>query len=292
MELAQSVASVTKLDEQIEAEIQKIQVTVNQLPHLRKMGAVSGWDEINKSATLARRSASIRGAGNQVEVRSVEQQLQSAQGFLVGRPDYFSVSGNNALLLEYKSGAIRESDGQPLSTYLDQLTFYAVLIFDNFAVDHVVARLESLFGDFFECVIQRQEAKEFAAHVAGAINELNAGTRQGWELNELARPSKEGCSFCEARVICPAFKREQDGLDLNGEQFLIEGFVTDLVQNAVAAVTKVTIADDYRKSTVTITMPTGAVMDVTAHRRNVFVNLRRHGAALAWGHTSRVLSYG
>jgi PD-(D/E)XK nuclease superfamily len=292
MELAATLRDLTEFDAQIETEIAKLQATVNGWPQLRRAGSVSGWDEINKSVSLAERIISVRGTNDQVRLAKIESEFRSIDGRLVGKPDYFSVEGRHAVLREYKSSAIRDSTGRPESIYLDQLRFYSVLIFANFDVDHVAARLESLSGDVHELAIGKQEANEFEARVARVIDEVNAALRLRLEFSDLAKPSREACVFCEAKILCDAFKRQQDQLELEGEQFLVEGSVTRVLPASDAEITYITVDDEYRKSTLTLTLPSRAAADVVPRGRWIFLNLRRHGVALAWGHTSRVLSCG
>jgi PD-(D/E)XK nuclease superfamily len=290
MELAATIRDPSELEVRIEEEIAKLQTTVNRWPHLKRAGSASGWDEVNKSAVLATRIVSARSPGGEVGALAVEKELQSKDGRLVGRPDYFSVTKGRALLGEYKSGAIRDSSGQPVPVHTDQLRFYSVLIFDNFDVTHVSARVESLSGDAYQIEIEPEAAKGFRARVDRVLGDINAGLRASRDSGVFARPSKEACRSCDAQIVCTKFKQEQDRLDLEGEQFLIEGLVTQVVHNGT--VTEVTIVDEYRKSTVTLAVPTNAAMELSPRGRFVFLNVRRHGAALAWGHSSRVFSYG
>jgi hypothetical protein len=287
MELAAKVSSIVELDEQIELEITKLQGAINQLPELRKEGSASGWAEINRSATLAMQIIADRGAGVHVGVRQAEVDLQSKDGCLVGRPDYFSIAGDVARLREYKSGAIREPSGQPISVYADQVKFYAALIFDNYAVARVVASIESLNGDACEFEMKHADAAQFASAVACALRDANSMIGEKRDVSDLARPSKGACSFCEARIICVRFKREQDRLDLEGDQFLIEGMVTNRVQAANGAVTALTIMDEYRKMIATIVVPREAVVEVPGRGKLLLLNVRRHGGTLEWGRTSR-----
>jgi hypothetical protein len=174
MELAVNASSVTELIHQIDSEIVQLQATVNEWTHLKKSGSVSGWDEVNRSASLARRIASNRGGRNSARVQHVERELKSRDGRLIGRPDFFSIGASDAVLREYKSGPIREPGGQLVPTYVDQLLFYSYLIFENFDVDRVVCHLAALAGDTHEVTIERQQADDFAADVVRLVHRINA----------------------------------------------------------------------------------------------------------------------
>jgi hypothetical protein len=154
-----------------------------------------------------------------------------------------------------------------------------------------VSRLESLNGDSFEAVLGQIDAAALKARVGNLVGAINERVRAGDSLAKLATPSAEVCSFCAARILCPAFKREQDRLGLEGEQYLVEGLVTRLTHSTSGAVVDLTIVDDFRRAVLTIEVPSTVGATIKAGRGYQLSNLRRHGAALEWGHTSRAFSF-
>jgi hypothetical protein len=292
MEVALTAKTEAEIEQILETEINKLQSTVSRWPHLRRAGSVSGWDEINNSFTLATQMASNGHAVGPVDSAMVEKELCSTNGLLVGRPDYFAVTCDRAKLLEYKSSKIRDAYGDPSEDYINQLRFYSALIVDRYDVEQIDARIESLSGDSCEAVITRKEAKEFAARVAATIEVVNRSAAEDQEFTRLAKPSNENCAFCESRILCAPFKREQDRIGLEGENFVLEGVVKKCDLDSALNITVVTVADDYRKAQVTLMVPTSGCERIEVGLRTLLVNLRRHGGELAWGHTSRVLSCG
>jgi PD-(D/E)XK nuclease superfamily len=292
MEVALTAKTAAEVEQILEAEINKLQSTVSRWPHLRRAGSVSGWDEINNSFTLATQMASNSHAVGSVDSVLVEKELCSANGLLIGRPDYFSVARDRAKLLEYKSSKIRDAHGDPSEDHMNQLRFYSALIVDRHDVVQIDARIESLSGDSYETVITRKEAKEFAARVAATIGVVNKRAAEDRDFKHLAKPSNENCAFCESRILCVPFKREQDRIDLEGENFVLEGVIKECDLDLALNIAAVTVADDYRKAQVTLMVPTSGCENIGVGLRTIFVNLRRHGGELAWGHTSRVLSCG
>ena len=289
MELAATVNSDTELDAGIESAIRDLQVEVNQWPHLRKVGSASGWGEVNASASLAIRIVSARNVDGRDILKRVEQVLHSSDRVLVGKPDYFAISSRQAYLREHKSGPIRESDGQIMQVHLDQLHYYAALMLDNYDVDSVVGQLKSLNGDTFDTVVGKGEAATLKARVGRLITAVNERIRAGIAPVALATSSVEACSFCRVRTICPTFKREQDSLGLEGDQYLVEGQVTRITPSANGAVVDLSILDEFRKVEVAIGVPSGAVTEMRFGQRCQLSGLRRRGTALEWSHTSRAL---
>jgi hypothetical protein len=287
MELAATVNSDAELDAGIESAIRDLQVEVNQWPHLRKVGSASGWGEVNASASLAIRIVSAGNVDGRLILKRTEQVLHSSDHVLVGKPDYFAISSRQAYLREHKSGPIRESDGQIMQVHLDQLHYYAALILDNYNVDSVVGRLESLNGDTFDTVVGKGDAAALKARASSLVTAVNERIRTGIAPAALATSSAEACSFCTARIICPTFKREQDRLGLEGDQYLVEGRVTRLTHSANGAVVDLSILDEFRKVGVTIGIPSAAATEISSGQRCQLSSLRRRGTALEWGHTSR-----
>jgi PD-(D/E)XK nuclease superfamily len=292
MEVAVTAKTEAEVEQILESEINKLQSTVSRWPHLRRAGSVSGWDEINNAFTLATQMASNRHTVGSVDSVLVEKELCSTNGVLIGRPDYFLVARDRAKLLEYKSSKIRDECGGPSEDHINQLRFYSALIVDSYDVVQIDARIESLSGDSYEVVITRKEAKEFAARVAATIEVVNRSAAQDREFTHLTKPSNENCAFCESRILCAPFKREQDRIGLEGENFVLEGVIKKCDLDSALNIAAVTVADDYRKALVTLMVPTSGCEKIGVGLRTLIVNLRRHGGELAWGHTSRVLSCG
>lgn len=292
MELAATVSSEAELDARTEDAIAVLQQEVARWPHLRKAGSVSGWKEVNASASLAMRAFAMRGARNGCGPNRVEHMLRSQDGLLLGRPDSFRIVAGSAILREYKSGSIRGKMGSIKETYLDQLTFYAVLIFDNYDVESVVGSLESLGGDRHDIEIRREQAQEFAQRVIGVVAAVNQRARSARSLADLANPSQDACSYCAVRSICVRFKSTQDELALTGEQLLAEGVVTQVAVQTGRALSAITLSDELRKMSLTLALPSTVVSEMSAGRRYQLLNLRRRGASLEWGCTSQALSYG
>lgn len=289
MELVATALTPAEIRQILEDEIGKLQREISASPHLRRLGSVSGWDEINRSVSLAEELAGARSAAISTNSgAAAEVELKSSSGLLVGRPDYFSIRESRGRLREYKSGAIRDQDGALASEYLDQVRFYSCLIFDCFDVDTIDASVESLSGDRCEVTVDRTDASLFFASVEATLNALNRRIQEVAAPETLALPSHDACSFCVGRIVCVPFKRTQDEMELDGEQHVVQGTVVSLEKKTVGHTA--TIEDVYRRKRLALNLPADFSQRICRGSSYVFLNLRRQGTAFSWGHTSRVLA--
>ncbi len=286
MEFAVKISSQSDLRKALETEILKLQSIVSESPHLRRLGSVSGWDEINRSVILADERASARGGVTGGPASAAETGLRSTSGILQGRPDFFSVGPSGGRLREYKSGRIRDEEGNLLAEYREQVRFYSCLIFDNFAVDSISALIESLSGDRFEFTISRAEARQFEIEVEMALAEFNRSLHGLENPAALAKPSNPGCTYCVGRIACPSFKKVQDELDLVGEQYVLEGSFNGLESRMAQRVA--IVLDVWRDKPAELIIPQAIADQLSKKASYLFLNVVRRGAGWLWGQSSRV----
>jgi len=292
MELAVTAYSAQELEAQIENEISALQKEVTRYPHLRRAGSVSGWMEINTSASLALRLLEMREGGADGGAIRVERDLESKDGVLFGRPDLFRIQGSHASLKEYKTGTIRDEKGKVRPAYLDQITLYAALIFDNYEVETVAASLDSLGGDRHETEISRKQAQELCERVRRVVTEVNDRARSAQSFAELGQTSQDGCNQCALQPICTSFKVAQDELALEGDQFLAEGTIESVGAHSGGALTNIRVHDEHRKTALSLSVPSAVASEMSPNQRYQLLYLRRRGVTLEWGNTSRALIHG
>ncbi len=272
----------------LEGRIEEMQRIVSNLPYLRRLGSVSGWAEINRSVTIAQElSSSWVGTEKSDRRAHAELDLHSKSKLLKGRPDFFSVHESVADLREYKSGAIREKNGRLRCEYLDQVKFYSYLIVDTFQVETINASIESLSGDRHEEQISLEQALRFGVAVEMTVTDFNRQNEkcETWEV--LAPPTREACTFCLGRPVCRPFKKSQDQLGLEGEQYVLEGHLLGLEKTKLGNVAEV--KDVYREKRSELLIPEEVCRELRPANAYMFMNLRRKGPMLSWGNTSRVL---
>jgi PD-(D/E)XK nuclease superfamily len=288
MELAVQSRSAGALRDALEAEIANVQSLVSSLSHLRRLGSVSGWDEVNRSVVLAHERANARQRTRSAVAVAAETGLRSASGLLEGRPDFFSVGDSTGRLREYKSGRIRDAEGNLMSEYRAQVLFYSCLLFDNFPVESISASVESLSGDRCEITIGRLEARQFAVEVENMLEGFNRSLEGLASPGILAEPSREGCTFCSGRIVCPSFKKVQDGLELTGEQYIVQGHVVGFEKKRARCVA--IVKDICRDKQAELIIPETVANTLNQDASYCFYNLARQGTGWLWGLSTRVFA--
>ncbi|MGE0188131.1 MAG: PD-(D/E)XK nuclease family protein [Steroidobacteraceae bacterium] len=291
MELAVKSASLAELDNSIEDEIRKLQAVVNASTVLKRQGSASGWHEVNQSATLARAAIVSRASELNESITASEVELRSRHGVLVGRPDRFNVRNGVAKLYEYKTSRVRTDAGEPFPDHIEQVLFYSALIFDNYQVERITARVESLNGDYYESEVRPLDADAFVRRVSDLLEALNKKISNQPSLDSFATPDPKTCLWCRNQIVCSAFKSSQRHFDLVGEQYLCEGVVTNVTKCSTDSARSVTVLDMNRQISVTFSIPVLFADDLVIGMPYLFQCLRSHGEKLAWGSFSRVLSH-
>lgn len=289
-EFAASLQDKAELKNKIEDLILNLQKEVDQWAHLKKLGSVSGWDEVNDSAKSAikffkDRSASLEGNSNQF----VEKSLLSKDGILKGRPDYFVINGNKALVREYKSSSLRDEKGAIRQEYSLQGFFYSVLLFDNFEIESVDVSLESLNSDRFLFSVTKKEAEEFRKNVISAVKSANSLIESS-DFTDLETPSLESCQYCKNKIVCSKIDKAQFAMPLKGPSYKIHGIVLNGKQiNPGTSVIQVRLF--FEEKTVETTIPHGIFENISQGRSYLIENLNFNGTSFGWSELSRIYRY-
>lgn len=288
MELVFDYETTSELEASIEAEIVKLQKIVDGWPHLKRTGSVSGWNEVNVSAAMAVRTfLEIQGAPRTDSQVNVEEKLKSRDKTLVGKPDFFLISGRTALLKELKSSDIRDTDGKIRDEYDKQVKFYSLLLYDNYAIDIVNVSLESSRGEFYQTTVTKAQVDETREWASKIINSANAIIAKAKALDQLTIVSGENCSTCKKRSLCGPFKQHQSSIELSYDSYLIEGRVENILglQNKSA---EVHISDLYSNSPKSLIIPAEAARELAVGKSYVFADLALQGSKTRWAEKSRI----
>jgi hypothetical protein len=287
MEAATLGLAPDQLEEDLEQIIAAMQVTASAWQHLRRLGPIGNWDEINRSFTSAMRWSRERQANKSFDVVKVEDTLASADGLLFGKPDRYAIVADRALLTEFKTSSLRDLDGNIRKEYLTQLMFYATLLFDNYPVSQVAAQLEAATGEDFSVVIGTHEVRQFATEVRSALadaNERIAGARSPLDL---ASPNVEACNYCSLRVLCNSFASRQSELPLARGQLVLTATVKTV---AVREESAGSIELDRGDRKFRLVVPSEVTSEVQAGRRYAFANLDMAGSTFRWTDLTQVYS--
>lgn len=290
MEYVFKVSSLLELESAIELEISATQKITDSWRHLSRSGSVSGWDEINTSATLAHRlyrdvqSSSISGK------LGLEAKLRSSDGKLVGRPDFFYIAQSKAILRELKSSSLRDEERQVREEYLEQIQFYALLLFDSFRVSYVDATLESSRGEHISFTFSPQDIEPIRTVALASIEDANRRIVGTKFAQDLATPAASACRGCEKRLICEVFKKSQLSLGLDGDAFVLEGFVDGVTQKSGGQAIEISLTEEFNGTRQSLTLPTIGGEGVIPGKRYLFSDLVYQTGKFRWSERTRVFA--
>lgn len=287
MEAVYNAISIDDLQNTIENNISNLQIDVDQYQHFKKCGSVSGWDEINRSAIYAMNEFNKRTRKNDINI-FMERNLYSHNNFIKGRPDLFYIEGDSAYLKEFKSGSIREEDNTIRLEYINQIKFYAILLFDTYSIDYVKASLESMHGDFFSINITREESILYGEMVKGIIENANAQISSSLDVSDLATPSNLACKTCQMKIVCNKFIKEQYQLDLQNDEYILSGVV--LSSNLIGSdkVLNISVCTNDTKKVFHLNIPAYYNDKINVNDNYLILNLKYHNQVFAWTGKSRI----
>jgi hypothetical protein len=288
LELAGKAGSAVQLKSDLEASIQALQTTVDSWTHFRRGGSVSGWDEINQSVIVAKRLFDARQGRTSKGFGRPEERLQSVDGFLVGRPDYFAIVDREGVLKEFKTSSLRDESGMIRKEYHDQILFYAALLFDNFSLDRVTAILESMRGEVWERSISKDEARIYRDGAIVLLQIVNQQIQKAKSIDELQMPSAEACSYCDKTLICGTFQKKQFELSLKGDGYVIEGKLDTIKNGSFSKVAEIALKSAARSDAYEVTIPAEAASEMKLGSRYAIAGLGRERGGLRWTAHSRV----
>ncbi|HEX8922966.1 MAG TPA: PD-(D/E)XK nuclease family protein [Pyrinomonadaceae bacterium] len=171
--------------------------------------------------------------------KGIEQNLQSKDGLLYGRPDLIdTVAGE---VVDYKTR--RESlDGpnEVTDQEMRQLRLYALLATDNGTrIQRGVIVLAD--GRRLTVELKVEDVQHEARSAAAVLESYNAAIDGTRTFEEIASPSVENCRYCPCMVLCEAFwKRAQPSWQEHvGTQ--VQGKLTSISKASVQGVNLLTL---------------------------------------------------
>lgn len=220
----------------------------------------------------------------------LETKLKSSDGKLIGRPDYFYISGTRAVLRELKSSSLRNNDKQIRDDYLDQIKFYALLLFESFPIETVDATLESSRGEHLEYSFSFSDVEPIKSLALNALNKANTTISKVKVASDLATPSSTACRSCEKRIICDAFKRVQHSLGIEGDAFVLEGKVEGLNRKINGKVFEVSIKEEISGNRYSLVLPEAEGSEIAIGKQYLFSDLVFQGGRFRWSEHARVFA--
>lgn len=228
MNFASYCTSVEELEFNIENQIVELQKEVDVYLTARRLGSVSGWPEVNRSATASLKWFGDRTPSAQGIDVSSELELRSRSNLFTGRADYVRRMKKSAELIDFKSSSLVDAAGKPKKEYLDQLFFYSSLLFDQYELDEIYCTLRSLSAEAFSWTVSREEGARFLEVATNDLKIANRRVESAAVIEDLESPSTAACTYCNKKPICLGFQREQYNLGLLGADFVVSGRVESM----------------------------------------------------------------
>jgi len=162
-----------------------------------------------------------------------EQELKSASGNLVGRPDRILAFENGDVVVEdYKSGEIYE-DAELKPNIRRQMLLYAFLCQEALSAKQVIIRVVPLDGTVFEESVSLSESAELANEALqlqkSVNNRLLRVFQQLMELSDLAAPSNVNCKYCPYKFRCDKYWGTDWSATLDSEPYVDVHGLVDMV---------------------------------------------------------------
>lgn len=264
-----------------------LQSEVDSFPHL-KLGSVSGWDEINQCAVSALQAFSKLKKHAGSSFLGSEKKLVSKDEILVGKPDFFMIMDGTAYLKEYKTSSLFEVTGEIKAEYKEQVLFYAVLLYENFSINNVFATLISTRDGNYKIEISQENAFKFKADVYESIQKANEKISIVNTPQKLSRPNHEACRFCEKKIICRLFKKNQKNLELTKDVFILEGKVISVSENTTPSLSTLKIQEEDTKDIKEIIIPIELSKKINLNHCYVLSDLYYQSENFRWGEKSRI----
>lgn len=189
----------------------------------RHLTDISSWPEIgdvyDSVLDLCER-ATVSGSKD-VNIYT-ENTLYSNDRNVFGQIDAYFIRNGTIDLVDYKSGKIEDQFGVK-ADYVDQLYFYAYLIDQNHGIYPAKLALKSKdYGDVEICP-DPQKSVDVANQMKALLESYNQQVQHLTTVVEMARPSQNACSNCDAKVLCPSFWSNAAKLKLPNGKHVVRG---------------------------------------------------------------------
>jgi hypothetical protein len=138
-----------------------------------------------------------------------------------GKPDLLEVHSSCANLVDYKSSTIYETDEKIKADYVLQLQFYALLVFENFLeVSEIKCSLIGLRNEKYEFSIVRENELKVLSE---KFNKIYEEIELNFVTENSTNPSVENCIYCNYKIVCKDYLRNQDLLVDSTELHILRG---------------------------------------------------------------------
>jgi hypothetical protein len=190
-------------------------------------------------------SPTPRAAGARPSRRLVETMLTSADGLIVGRPDYVDLQARE--ILDYKTGASADDTLAVSPAEARQLRLYVHLALEN-ALSVSRGVIVQPGGRRAETEVTRSEADSKGRLAREVLERFNKTV--GLPFEAAAEPSKEACHFCPCIPFCEPFWRAAAPSWLENCGTHIQGRITAITEIQIQGIPVLTFELDVSRGTV------------------------------------------
>lgn len=210
----------------------------------RERASLTAAEAFNSAPTIGgvRRPSGATGA----PASATERWLKTADGMLVGRPDF--IDGHKGEIVDYKTGLY--GDDEMSESEVRQLRIYAQLAQENgyTAKTGVIVRPD---GRRLNVALVSADIQKESATAKEVLLGLNTAVANGTTFIDLASPKVDACRMCPCIPFCEPFwqRAEVSWADKVGVQ--IEGLVTRIEQSTLQGTDLVSLTTDVQRGTAT-----------------------------------------
>jgi CRISPR/Cas system-associated exonuclease Cas4 (RecB family) len=149
-----------------------------------------------------------------------ERFFQTEDGKIVGRIDLIYEKGDDAEIIDFKTGEIFEDlqELTPKKEYQIQLKIYAALFFLKKGIWPKKLILAGLNQPHIEIEYKPEESLNLLDKVKEELSQINKLRTEGLIIDEFAQPSVQSCRFCGYRPGCSVYwnnRKEEAGWPLD-----------------------------------------------------------------------------
>ncbi len=221
---------------------------------------------------------------------SLEETLWSKDKMLVGRPDLFAIQNNKALLKELKSSSIYNQNHEIKLEYIEQMLFYAIIIFDNYDIEEVSSHLESLNGDSFKHKILKSESNSMLIKVIRTFDFANKQIESTDDIYYLSNPSLSACRSCQKKIICKKFIENQTSFGSKENIYVLSGKILSATPIFESNLEEIQIQNFVNSTIDLVKVPSEISKNMIIGNYYLLSNLAFEKSFFIWSDKSRIFS--
>jgi len=162
-----------------------------------------GYELVRARTRVAARSL----ASTTSDQQFIEQEFQSNDGRIRGRPDRVTVRDGIVAVEDYKTGVIYESSEDTSapalkSIYRRQLLIYAYLVHDSLHLWPSTGNVLALSGEQESLSLSKDDAEMVADESVHLLDAYNDAITSTADLESLASPHPAACAGCDYQTKC------------------------------------------------------------------------------------------